>query len=267
MKSVVFRSVICLALLTLGMTTLTEVTGVSSGAVSLSRHAEAGVTAVTFGAGGTGVYFDPSAASPPAMPTAATATAAWQNWVSQWDASLSTDAITASFNQAGCTVTSDTISPMTVAGAEALGFPQGIDPDGGIIQFNCNKTAASMRRPLTSPGAGSESESVGGPGTQYVWGDCDDAGVDNTVCTSYTYNGSGYIQGHVELSSEGYDAMTCAPGTLIQNQGAGSPGLSNGGEVIAYDPTAPTGSNVYNGNFWQGTSSPYTNEGNACAGI
>jgi hypothetical protein len=53
----------------------------------------------------------------------------------------------------------------------------------------------------------------------------------------------------------------------VQNMSPSSSPLTDNEITVAYDPTVPTGSNVYNGNFWEGTSSPYTNYGNVCASI
>lgn len=115
---------------------------------------------------------------------------------------------------------------------------------------------------MSTPGIGYSQATVGG-GDEVV----DSCTIDdfNSVCGTYTYleDYPVHLEGHAELSTDGFQAMTCSVGILIQN--SGNVDLTYGQDAQAFDPHSPNGTNVWNGNFWTPDSSPYTNEGNVCA--
>lgn len=239
----------------------------TAGATHISPPgAVVGVTRATIGPSGAPISFGGSSVIVPTMPNTTAPSAVWQNWVTQWNDSLNPQVITASLEEAGCVVSNVDVSPMSAAAAAELGYPVGVIPDGGSAIVNCSHAiSTSARHPMSTPGAGYTDLSVGGQGSQIVES-CTIGGAAS-VCAIYEYTGAyqSTITGHVELSTDGALATTCSVGNLVQN--SPSETLDVTGEAIAYDPTSPSGSNVWNGNFWQGTSSPYLNEGNACASI
>jgi hypothetical protein len=195
------------------------------------------------------------------VPTSSSSASAWGTYINLWNGSLSVANVTNSFLAAGCSVKSVQISPMSATSAAALGFPTGAIPDsvGGVI--NC--TAAQAKPMPLSVGAGSQCVNVAGPGSQCVNG-CTYNGIA-TICASYLFEGTG-ISGHTELSTDGAFATSCSVGNLVSN----APQFNRmiyGDDSFTYDLSSPTGSNVWNSNFWKGTGSPWTNEGNACAAI
>jgi hypothetical protein len=188
--------------------------------------------------------------------------------VTDWNGSLNTSDIAASFEGAGCQVLGQGITPIPASAALALGFPSGIDPDGGWIYSSCSRSTSQEKlRPMSTPGGGYSEATVGGPGNQEVTA-CTINGSGN-ACTSYTYGGypTNHITGHVELTTDGADATTCSVGQYVNNSATETLGSTPNGTITIYDPNSPTGSNVWNGNFWTPGSAPYTNEGNVCAGI
>jgi hypothetical protein len=100
---------------------------------------------------------------------------------------------------------SDVVSPMSVAGAQAIGFPRGIVPDGGSPVVNCNHSALPQsRRAHSTPGVGTSGAYVTN-GYQNTYDNCDQGGLTNTVCSYYDYTGAPTsIYGHVELSVDGH---------------------------------------------------------------
>jgi hypothetical protein len=198
------------------------------------------------------------------MPSVTAPISEWEGWVTDWNESLNAQDIATSFKEAGCTVTNVEVTPIPESAAVALGFPAGIDPDGGTFVTSCtNSNSHGRLRPMSTPGIGSSEGTVGGLGNEYV--DSCTVNDSNSVCATYTYleDYPEYLEGHAELSTDGAFAMTCSVGTLVQNSGNVS--LSYGQDANAFDPSSPTGSNVWNGNFWTPDSSPYSNEGNVCA--
>ena len=141
---------------------------------------------------------------------------------------------------------------MTAAGAQAVGFPKGIVPDGGYLVVNCSHSSlASFRHPHSTPCI-QECGAYVTNGYQYTYDDCDQGGVTNTMCSYFDYTGAPtYIYGHVELSSDGAEATTCSVESSIQNMSPATSPLYDDEITTAYDPTAPTGSDVFNGNFWR----------------
>jgi hypothetical protein len=202
------------------------------------------------------------------MPSVTAPISEWEGWVTDWNESLNAQDIATSFKEAGCTVTAQGVNPIPESAAVALGFPAGIDPDGGWVFSSCiNSNSHGRLRPMSTPGAGYSEATVGGPGSQDVES-CYINGSAN-VCTTYGYGGypDNTIVGHVELTTDGAFAMTCSVGSYVQNSGVETLGTMPGQSITVYDPNTPTGSNVWNGNFWTPGSSPYTNEGNVCAAI
>jgi len=222
-----------------------------------------GVSSVLFGTGAGEVQnITIGSAALPSLPSTSAPSSTWQNYVNSWNIAMNPSSVAASFTAEGCDVLNVSTTPMTAGGVAAINYPSGVAPDAVTVLINCNAVNhAILRIAHTSPGAGSECETVGGPGTQCVNGCTVDG--DATVCSSYTYGGTS-IYGHVEISTDGAGATTCSVGTLVTNSTPET--LTNGDELLHWT-APPSGSNVWNGNFWQGSSSPYTNEGDACAAI
>ena len=262
-----YRLVASFALVGLAIAGASSAGAISSNSSPPSTATTAGIPSATVNAEGQVSSFSGSSQSVPPMPSVSASTAAWQSWVTDWNDSLNAQGIATSFKEAGCTVTAQGVAPIPTSAAIALGFPAGIDPDGGWIFTTCgSKNSQERLRPMSTPGAGYSEATVGGPGSQDVESCYINGGAN--VCTTYGFGGyPNTIIGHVELTTDGILAMTCSVGSYIQDSGTETLGTLPNQSITVYDPNTPNGSNVWNGNFWTPNHQPYTNEGNVCAGI
>jgi hypothetical protein len=261
------RLTACIALVALGITGVTAAGAISSSSTkATASKSTPNIASAGISASGQINSFNGSSQAVPAMPSTSASISAWQSWVTTWNDSLSVQGIRTSLEEAGCSVSNVEVTPIPVSTALALGYPAGIDPDGGSVIGDCSHATSQERlRPMSTPGGGFSEGTVGGIGDEEV----ETCTVNSapSVCSFYYY-GASYpltITGHAELSTDGATATTCSVGQVVQNSSNAS--LEAGQFAEAFDPHSPTGSNVWNGNFWTPDSAPYTNEGNICAAI
>lgn len=207
----------------------------------------------------------------PLVPSLGASASTWQNFASEWNSALTSGASSITWEGHQCPVNSMVLVPVSESAAAVAGIPDGASLDGFAFNLDCaitSTTSTSLSsseaggvRPLTSPGTGSTCGAVGGAtsyGTQCTF-PCTVDG-DGAACTTF-YNSSPAFYGHVALSGDGIGATSCSVGSgevdnSNQNQLDGN--TYGVGEIVDV-------SNVWNGNDWKGTSSPWTNLGNICS--
>jgi len=210
----------------------------------------------------------------PSMPVPGASLAAWQSYATQENSALESGAASITFEGQSCPLDSFAAVPEGAGTLQAAGVPNGVSLDGFSFTLgNCDADVSSSStsssentnivRPDSSPGAGATCASVGGAvsyGTQCTY-PCTVDG-DSAACTSFK-NLSADFYGHTELSSDGADAMTCSVGS------SGTSGTQQDqidGDTYGVGFTVNV-SNVWNGNDWKGTGSPWTDLGDVCAGF
>ncbi len=207
----------------------------------------------------------------PSMPTSGASLATWQSYAAQENSALTSGATSITYEGKSCPTDSFTAVPESAGTLQANGVPNGVSLDGFSFSFvNCGASVSSSTnssananiiRPDSSPGAGNTCASVGGAtsyGTQCTF-PCTINGSGD-ACTSFK-NLSADFYGHIEISGDGVLATTCSVGS----------GGTNGTQLNQIDGTTyvlgivVNVSNVWNGNDWKGTGSPWTDLGDVCS--
>jgi hypothetical protein len=244
--------------------------GLLVGAVALTFT---GVAAAGTSGGATAPMVITLARTMPSMPVPGASLAAWQSYATQENSALESGATSVTYEGQSCPLDSFTAVSEGAGTLQAEGAPNGVALDGFAFTLgNCdvNVTSSSSSnentniiRPDSSPGAGATCASVGGAvsyGTQCTY-PCTIDG-DSAACTSFK-NLSADFYGHTELSSDGADAMTCSVGSSGTN-GTQQDQIDGDTYIVGFTVNA---SNVWNGNDWKGTGSPWTDLGDVCAGF
>ncbi len=144
----------------------------------------------------------------------------------------------------------------------SLGLPAGISETGATGKFSLaipSSAGSSSSTTSSSPATVTPLQSTNpsclpatGPGNVCIGAG---SGFPTPITATYTYGGSSYIIGHVELGGGG------CPGSAIVN--SADTGINSGQTVFAQATT--TSSNTWSSTFWDKVGSGYNYWGSVCA--
>ena len=187
---------------------------------------------------------------PPSQPGPDASASSWRSWGTQQRTWIESIPYRQELQAAGFTVTS-------VAFVAVSHYPDHVAPDGIVTD------AAVITGTATSPGSGQVATStsdpnvcasIAGPGTACIGGSAYNGGT--LLSASYTYEGSGTADGHVELAAGCVDgALANGPDQVL------APGQF---QEIAYGPVYISG--TWSSTWWNlNGSGGYADWGSACA--
>jgi hypothetical protein len=203
----------------------------------------------------------------PAIPGPSASASAWTQWSAQEQQSLESMPWSA---VPGCTIKSVSYS-QAPADSEAAYAPSWATITGASIVGTCAIAATSRistpGAPLPQPGTNTSPAIPSGNTCGGITNGTESVGSfgSNSRYALYQYLGSGSATGHDELSTEGALAQSCYPGNVLANGSTTT--LTYGGEEEVVAPWNIAGSNVFDGTWWEGASSPYADWGNVCTAI